>query len=267
MHLGDLLKKLNIYLSIFANSAKIYILYWHEILAQFVQRSINVGLLIAFWYIIGSSSGTAIDLNKLVGYFALAMLVNYVTLGNYFETAGKIEESILTGRLSSYLLQPISSLNNIIFSAEGSEIPQRISALVFFIIAVIIMKVNLLTLLWFLLFLSSGIIIGRAINVFTGAQAFWTHDRINIRHSVYQAMLIFAGIYLPIDYLPFPIFIQNLIKYSPFGYTVYWPVKVLQGQQVSLALFFGALFWATMATYLARSFWRAGLKKYGGYGL
>ena len=261
------LREAGIYLAIFSNSAKIYIFYWHEILAQFVQRSINVGLLIAFWYIIGSSSGAAIDLSKLVGYFALAMLVNYMTLGNYFGIAGKIEELILSGNLSGYMLQPISSLNNIIFSAEGSDIPQRISAAIFFIIATIIMKVNLLTLLWFSLFLILGIIIGRAINVFAGAQAFWTHDRTNIRHSIYQTMLIFAGIYLPIDFLPFPIFIQNLIKYSPFGYTVYWPVKVLQGYELSLSLVLGAVLWSVVVTYLARLFWRAGLKKYGGYGL
>ena len=76
-----------------------------------------------------------------------------------------------------------------------------------------------------------------------------------------------AGIYLPIDFLPFPILVQNLIKYSPFGYTVYWPVKVLQGYQVTLGLVFGAIFWAVLSTIAARAFWRAGLKKYGGYGL
>lgn len=261
------MRKAGIYLAIFVNSAKIYIFYWHEIPAQFIQRSINILLIIAFWYIVGSASGSAIDLNKLVGYFTLAMLVNFITLGNYFGIAGKIEELILNGNISSYLLQPINSLNNLIASNEGAEISQRISAFIFFIIAGFIIKVNILTFVWFLLFLLLGIIIGRAINVFAGAQAFWTHDRTNIRHSIYQVMLIFAGIYLPIDFLPFPVFVQSLIKYSPFGYTVYWPVKVLQGYQISLSLVLGALFWSVFMTYSANLFWRAGLKKYGGYGL
>lgn len=261
------LREAGIYLAIFSNSAKIYIFYWHEILAQFVQRSINIGLLIAFWYIIGSSSGTAIDLSKLVGYFALAMLVNYITLGNYLGIAGKIEELILNGKVSSYLLQPINSLNNILASNEGSEVPQRISGIVFLAIAIVVVDVSALNLILFIVFLMLGIITGRAINVFAGGQVFWTHDRTSVRHSLYQFMLIMAGIYLPIDFLPFPILVQNLIKYSPFGYTVYWPVKVLQGYQVTLGLVFGAIFWAVLSTIAARAFWRAGLKKYGGYGL
>ena len=139
--------------------------------------------------------------------------------------------------------------------------------MLFLVIAIIVMKVSALILIWFIAFLILGMIIGRAINIFAGAQVFWTHDRTSVRHSLYQFMLIMAGIYLPIDFLPFPILVQNLIKYSPFGYTVYWPVKVLQGHNVTLGLVFGAIFWAILSTIAACAFWRTGLKKYGGYGL
>ncbi len=261
------MRKAGIYLAIFSNSAKIYIFYWHEILAQFVQRSINISLTIAFWYIISNASSGGIDINRLVGYLGLAIIITFITLGHYFGMADRIEQLILNGGLTSYLLQPIDSLNNIAASAEGAELPQRLSGLTFVILAIIIIKPSVLSLVWFLVFLMLAIVIGRAINIFVGAQVFWTHDRRNIRHSIYQVMLIFAGIYLPIDFLPFSAIVKNILKYSPFGYSVYWPVKVLQGHSVTLSLISGAVLWAIFLLIFARLFWKIGLRKYGGYGL
>lgn len=76
-----------------------------------------------------------------------------------------------------------------------------------------------------------------------------------------------AGAYFPLDILPKPIF--AVFQLLPFGYSLYFPLKVYLGQLSLTQIYFGLLIsivWVFGLLLIAQFVWTKGLKVYTAWG-
>ena len=181
---------------------------------------------------------------------------------------------IRSGELTKYLLRPVrivgywfskdiaDKLLNIVFTVLEIIIFAKTVGVVFYFPKTVVMFsffVILLLLATSLYFLVSFCL---------SLTAFWTEDVWATRWLFGIIFLeFFAGTFFPIDVLPKTL--QQVIYLTPFPYLVYFPLKVWLSQ-LSQALIIKSIFicfsWTVFFTYLSRTLWQRGLKKYGSFG-
>lgn len=103
---------------------------------------------------------------------------------------------------------------------------------------------------------------------FLSITGFWTHDIWATRWLFGVIFLnFFAGAIFPLEVLPF--WLKKIINFLPFPYLIYFPAKIwleqLSGQEIFLS-FLVCSAWLGFFYWLARYFWKKGVKNYGAFG-
>jgi ABC-2 type transport system permease protein len=109
--------------------------------------------------------------------------------------------------------------------------------------------------------------VGFFFEVSVGMVGFWFLEVTSLLYIVMTLNFFISGHMLPLDLLPQPW--SGLLKVLPFQYMAYFPAVVFLGkiQGRELALHLGLeLFWAVAFMVLARTLYRAGLRRYSAYG-
>ncbi len=95
--------------------------------------------------------------------------------------------------------------------------------------------------------------------------AFWTERASAIQQFWNLAYVFLSGMIAPLDV--FPSAIREIVMWTPFPYTVYFPAALLVGIPVniirSLLIMIG---WCIIVVILNRWLWRRGLQQYSGMG-
>ncbi|AMV39861.1 ABC transporter permease [Planctomyces sp. SH-PL62] len=100
-----------------------------------------------------------------------------------------------------------------------------------------------------------------------GMVGFWFLEVTSLLYIVMTLNFFISGHMLPLDLLPQPW--SGILKVLPFQYMAYFPAVVFQGKirGTELILHLGLeLFWAVAFFVLARTLYRAGLRRYSAYG-
>ena len=252
---------------------------WDEILSyrvNFVLWRVRafIGMLIGYflWSSVMPSSGTLFGYSKelMISYVLLAPLVFSIVFST---RTHEIAENINTGDLSYFLSKPFGYFRYW-FSRDLGDKAMNVAFSLFefslFVLVVrpeIFIQGNLFYLFMFLVSLILAIILMFFIGCLMSMIGFWSPEVWAPRFIFYTLVSFFAGSLFPLDILPKPVY--EVIKFLPFTYLQYFPLKIYLGQLNFTEILQGfavSLVWTGVAYVSMKGAWNKGLKIFTGAG-
>lgn len=100
-----------------------------------------------------------------------------------------------------------------------------------------------------------------------GLLAFWTESSTSFQELVWLLYAALGGLFAPLTF--YPIWVQDIARWTPFPYMLGLPAQLLAGKATPAQAGQGALIlgaWLIVFWFLRLAVWRVGLKKYGAVG-
>jgi ABC-2 type transport system permease protein len=181
-----------------------------------------------------------------------------------------LSKLIKDGQLSNYLIKPISLLPYTYADIVGVNFHKYFFGLLFLVVGLftsglIVEPIKLLLLSGFI---SIGITISYAINLFVAALSFYFTDTFVVQYVVQEAVKILSGALIPI--FLFSETLQKILLNLPFAQLAYIPASLTLGESVindyGKYLLLGVI-WSIILNFLAYYFWKNALHKYEAIGI
>ena len=224
-------------------------------------------IMLGVWSGSGAAAAAGLSAQQLSHYFLAAFVVRQFTVVWLIQV---FEDDALQGRLSPFLLQPLSPLWRYLaahFSEQASRIP---------FVAVMLLAVGLAApgLLWLpsasnlllgILAIVAAFLLRFLLQVLVTTLCFWSERAAALDRLLMIPYLFLSGIVAPLD--TFPPGVRRLALATPFPWMVDFPARLLAGEPVNLALGFGAIAaWCLLLLPIGHWLWRAGLRRYSAMG-
>lgn len=218
----------------------------------------------------GPSTSGVWTFSEAVSYYLLLLIT-----GSFLQIHIEEEvafEDIQYGRLSQYLLRPFSYLKFKFFQ----ELPWRIiqgsfGLLTFVGIAVFVRRPELIGDM-----MAIPIMIGIVVSAYllcfiykmiVGTLAFWTIDFSGLQNIQTIIFLLFSGMLVPLHLLPDSI--RSFALSQPVAFTLYYPVRAIQGALTTRELWRVLGFqwlWLVLLYLTYRWIWKKGMKEFTAVG-
>ena len=224
-------------------------------------------IMLGVWSGSGAAAAAGLSPQQLSRYFLAAFVVRQFTVVWLIQV---FEDDALQGRLSPFLLQPLSPLWRYLaahFSEQASRIP---------FVAVMLLVVGLAApgLLWLpsagalllgILAILAAFLLRFLVQVLVTTLCFWSERAAALDRLLMIPYLFLSGIVAPLD--TFPLAVRRLALATPFPWMVDFPARLLAGEPVNVALGFGAIAaWCLLLLPIGHWLWRAGLRRYSAMG-
>ena len=224
-------------------------------------------IMLGVWSGSGAAAAAGLSPQQLSHYFLAAFVVRQFTVVWLIQV---FEDDALQGRLSPFLLQPLSPLWRYLaahFSEQASRIP---------FVAVMVLVVGLAApgLLWLpsagalllgFLAIVAAFLLRFLLQVLVTTLCFWSERAAALDRLLMIPYLFLSGIVAPLE--TFPPAVRRLALATPFPWMVDFPARLLAGEPVNLALGFGAIAaWCLLLLPIGHWLWRAGLRRYSAMG-
>lgn len=224
-------------------------------------------IMLGVWSGSGAAAAAGLSPQQLSHYFLAAFVVRQFTVVWLIQV---FEDDALQGRLSPFLLQPLSPLWRYLaahFSEQASRIP---------FVAVMVLVVGLAApgLLWLpsagalllgFLAIVAAFLLRFLLQVLVTTLCFWSERAAALDRLLMIPYLFLSGIVAPLE--TFPPGVRRLALATPFPWMVDFPARLLAGEPVNLALGFGAIAaWCLLLLPIGHWLWRAGLRRYSAMG-
>lgn len=184
-----------------------------------------------------------------------------------------IAQDINNGNLSNFLIKPLNYLAYW-FSRDIGDKAMNILFLffelsLFFLILKppFFIQTNPNLLILFLIATTIAVFMHFLIGFLLSLIGFWSPETWGPRFVFYIVLMFFAGRTFPLDILPKAIF--NVLQILPFGYLLYFPVKIYLGNLQLSEIYRGLLIssiWTVIIYFITMALWRKGLRSYTAYG-
>ena len=224
-------------------------------------------IMLGVWSGSGAAAAAGLSAQQLSHYFLAAFVVRQFTVVWLIQV---FEDDALQGRLSPFLLQPLSPLWRYLaahFSEQASRIP---------FVAVMLLAVGLAApgLLWLpsasnlllgILAIVAAFLLRFLLQVLVTTLCFWSERAAALDRLLMIPYLFLSGLVAPLD--TFPPAVRRLAMATPFPWMVDFPARLLAGEPVNVALGFGAIAaWCLLLLPIGHWLWRAGLRRYSAMG-
>ena len=206
----------------------------------------------------------------MLTYVLLVFIVsNFVFATRTQDIGNEINE----GKLTNYLLRPISYFKSIFARDVSDKVINFIFTLVEFVIFFLILQpsfilqTNFLLLFTASLALAGGVIVYFCMSCLLGFLGFWTVETWGTRFIFIILLDFLAGNFIPIDILP-PLVAKTLLL-TPFPYMFYFPIKIYIGQLSIGEILYGLivlLIWIAILMKSVSKVWQSGLRLYSAEG-
>lgn len=214
------------------------------------------------------------DKGQLFGY-SKQLMMTYVLMTQVFGTAifstrtGEIAENINSGDLSIFLVRPWGYFKywffrdfgdkavNLLFSAA------EISLILLLLRPPIFLQSNLTFLIFTVASLAVAVVLHFFVSCLLSMIGFWSSDVWAPRFIFYISINFFTGGIFPLDILPGNVY--QILKYSPFAYLQFFPIKVYLGQVSLSEIFLGLIvgsFWTVFFYLTLKLVFNKGLKNF-----
>lgn len=184
-----------------------------------------------------------------------------------------VGDEINQGNLSNFLIKPINYFLYWFSKDIGDKAMNLVFAVCEITILFIVLKPELFfqTNLFLIILTSAAIIIALImyffINFLLSLMGFWSGETWGPRFLFIIILNFASGGLFPLDILPEPIF--EISQLLPFGYLLYFPLKVYLGVLVPQAIYSGiliSLVWTVIFYLIVKFVWIRGLRVYTAYG-
>lgn len=249
--------------------------YRSDFLLGTILRFLPIVTTVLLWRAIYEGSGQA-----ELGGFNYREMIAYLLLTNISRMfssmpglAGGIAREVREGTLKRYLIQPLDLLGYLLSSRVAHKVAYITMSFVPYAGLFYLCRgyfdgfPDPLQMLAFAASLVLAFVVGFYFEASVGMVGFWFLEVTSVLYIVMTLNFFISGHMLPLDLLPQPW--SGLLKVLPFQYMAYFPAVVFQGKirgtelLLHLAL---ELFWAVAFAVLARTLYRAGLKRYSAFG-
>lgn len=212
-----------------------------------------------------------VGLNQMLTYYGVSTLIGYLTMDF---ADWNLQMLIRTGKYITFALRPMHHR----FFALSQKVGHRVLGFVFeflpvLFIFVVLFRINLIpvSFFWSLLSIVFSFLMTFYINYCIGLAAFWLINNSGLRNIIYGLSSVFSGALIPLTF--FPQWMQNIVFYLPFQYTIYVPSMVfLGGYQFAGRTYNSAQLVAVQGIYvilmsaLSEVLYRLGTKRFSGVG-
>lgn len=262
------------YLSIFRISLEQEFVYKLNFIMWRVRNMIQILVFFFLWNaVFEGRSGELFgyDKSKILTYAFLLIIIRAVVLAS---KSTDVAGQIAGGELSNFLLKPInyfkywitrdlsSKALNILFSIV------EVTVLVLILQPDIYLQTNILNLLLFLVSLVLGAFLFFCLLMLTNFVPFWSPESAWGAQFLVVVIVIefLSGAFFPLDVFPGIVF--NLLKFTPFPYLIFVPIKIYLGADMGFVLqsLMIASVWSVILWKLMNMVWQKGLKVYEGVG-
>ena len=223
--------------------------------------------MLGVWSGSGAAAAAGLSAQQLSHYFMAAFVVRQFTVVWLIQV---FEDDALQGRLSPFLLQPLSPLWRYL-AAHFSEQASRIPFVAVMLLAVGLAAPGLLwlpsagTLLLGILAIVSAFLLRFLLQVLVTTLCFWSERAAALDRLLMIPYLFLSGLVAPLD--TFPPALRRLALATPFPWMVDFPARLLAGEPVNVALGFAAIAaWCLLLLPIGHWLWRAGLRRYSAMG-
>ena len=252
---------------------------WDEVLtyrASFVMwrvRSVIQVLTIYFlWQVVVPPGKALLGYTQplIATYILGTLLLESIVLSSRSYIVGS---EINNGNLMNFLLRPINyfaywfsrdlgdKAMNICFSIAELTIIFLILRPSLFI------QTDIFYLSFFIVSIILSIFLYFFINFLLGLIGFWSPEVWAPRFIFITLLGFFAGSLFPLDILPDTIY--NIVKFLPFSYLMFFPIKIYLGQLSFMEIISGLMisaFWVFAIYGLVKIVWMKGIRSYTAYG-
>ncbi|WP_165073700.1 ABC transporter permease [Paludisphaera rhizosphaerae] len=249
--------------------------YRSDFLIGTLLRFLPIITTVLLWKAIYEGSG-----QTQIGGFNYREMIAYLLLTNISRMfssmpglAGGIAREVREGTLKRYLLQPLDLLGFLLSSRVAHKVAYITMSFLPYALLFYLCRSyfdgfpDATTMAAYALSLVLSFLVGFYFEASVGMVGFWFLEVTSVLYIVMTLNFFISGHMLPLDLLPQPW--AGILKALPFQYMAYFPAVVFQGKirGTELILHLGLeLFWALAFMLLARTLYRAGLKRYSAYG-
>ncbi|MCL2813659.1 MAG: ABC-2 family transporter protein [Oscillospiraceae bacterium] len=236
----------------------------------------NTGLFIEmiFWSLIytGDFEKTlnGYTLSSMVTYYLINRLFRHFILGSYgSDYVGMIKG----GSLGQVLLKPYSINIYMYFKnlsgSFTSMLPQTLFVLAAmpFIAKYLTWNINLINLIFLILFLIISTLTSQLLTSILGYMAFWLENAAAVMWSLAVLLNLFSGMFIPLDFFPeWSIFVLERTPFASWGYL---PAKIYLGlfdSNTLIKLLIAHSLWVVILLALNKIIFKIGIKRYSSVG-
>ena len=237
------------------------------------QSLIQILISISLWSSIFESSGTKVmkgfSLDSMILYYLIVPIGSKMLTG---ENIGFLSREIYDGSFNRYLVYPISffqykTLTYLTYSCfYGLQL-----VLVFLVYHFVQAELDFTQLfnlfLGTLFFIIASFTYGH-LAMMIELISLWADNIWSLMVMVRFLCFFFGGAYIPVDF--FPLFLKEILQFTPFPYLINLPIKITMGlanfNEISLG-FIALMIWAVLFHLGAKLVWKRGQYRYNGVGI
>jgi ABC-2 type transport system permease protein len=217
----------------------------------------------------GSGTTGGYTASQFVAYFLVMMVVDHLT---FIWHMWEFEYRIRTGAFSPLLLRPVHPIHNDVCENLSYKLVGLVGILPAAVILAVIFNADLsgttvATVVAFVPALLLAMMLRFIVEWCVALSAFWL-TKVSAMNAVFFALFTFlGGQFAPLGVLPE--WMQTLAAWTPFPWTLAFPVEVLLGRRTGSELLLGyaaQLFWIVIALTALRLLWNRATRRYSAVG-
>jgi len=244
-----------------------YMLEYRAELVLWMLSGVLPFVLMGVWMEAGREGAFPLTPPEFARYFLAVFLVRQLTV---VWVIWQMDELVVTGRLSPWLLQPIDPFWRML----AEHVAERAARLPF-VVALVVLFFVLYPQAWRTpdpASLALGLVATAAafalrflMEYTLGTLSFWLERAGNLQQLWFLALLFLSGAIAPLEV--YPPLVRSIVELTPFPYVVYFPAQLLAGQPVAAARGLAVLaVWTALFIVINRWVWHMGLRKYSAMG-
>ncbi|MBN2015937.1 ABC-2 family transporter protein [Candidatus Dojkabacteria bacterium] len=248
--------------------------YRGKIIIWFLAGSIAPLIALAIWLSSMGDQAYANGISKsyIITYYGLILICGQLFFPHVVR---ETERRIQDGSLNIFLTRPLTLPKYTITHESTWKVLETLFALPFLIIFfvafkdyIVVEQTNSLLILLALALFTTGYLINLLYDFCIGSLAFWIFKTSSITRTSDLIFSLTSGRIIPLMFLPS--FLQKIVNFLPFKYTLYLPINILMGQMTKEEILTSALIqlsWLIFMLMLRKFIWSKGIRKYEGVGI
>ncbi|KYH34246.1 ABC-2 family transporter protein [Clostridium tepidiprofundi DSM 19306] len=267
-----MINKFNAYKRTFKLTWSMAMDYRLNFIFNFVCSFVPIIAMIFLWTAIFRDNTTVggYTLNMMLTYLITARFLHQVIVPDFF---WDVSEEIKNGSLSMYLIKPISYIKYWFFKALGNKSQNLVMTIIPILLIALIFRNNIVLnssiekIVYFIVACSIAYVLYFLIFMLFSLLSFWFLEISSFFYTLYMFIEFFSGSLIPINLLPATI--KNILKYLPFQYLVYFPIKIYLAEITINEIYTGLfvqVIWIAVIAIGIKFLWKLGIKKFEAYG-
>lgn len=249
------MKKIKKYISIFYLGIKNNLIFRSNVTIHWMLQLVNLFVSLWMWNLL-------LDNSRYLNMTKYLIITNLAALIFTTSPVFLLSNLIQTGKLTSYLVRPISAYRYIFMYSLGSQFP----LILFYIGVFIVLTHEFIVVFVLIVYLFLAQLMFFNLMWILGCLGFWLMNMWPLRNGLNAIYLLLGGMYFPLSM--FGENVYSWLKYNPFSLVTDIPARFVTLNNLSeiIPASFTVVLWGILFWLLGKYLFKKGLNKYEGVG-